>query len=161
QGPRPSIDAPPPPDVPVGGQARLAIAPDDADFGTVVAGMSSSDLVFTVRNDGDGTSGLLAQATGGRGATEVVVLTGLCSGIALGGGGTCTIKVRFRPATMGPKTATVGVSATPGGIVLATIGGKGAPPGVLTIGPAMQDFGTALQGTDGQQATFTVRNTSE
>jgi hypothetical protein len=161
QGQRPLPDAPLAPDAAPGGSARLAIDPDDADFGTVVAGMSSSDLVFKVVNRGDGTSGLLSLATGGRDAADFIVVTDLCTGIALGAGGSCTLKVRFRPAAMGAKTATVGVSATPGGIVLATIGGTSAPPGVLTINPATQDFGSVLQGTAGMQATLTVRNTSQ
>jgi hypothetical protein len=41
-------------DAPAG--ARLALGPDDADFGIVVAGMTSPDAVFTVTNQGVGAS---------------------------------------------------------------------------------------------------------
>src|SRR5262249_10176738 len=158
-GPVPA-DAPIVVDVPAGGTAKLAIDPDDGDLGQVVMGMASSDVVFTVRNE-LGTTGVLTAARGGRDAGDFILLSHLCTGITLSPGGTCTLKVRFTPSTTGNKAATVGVSAMPGGIVLATIHGKSAMPGVLTITPTPRDFGSALAGTPGQAATFTVRNAGE
>jgi hypothetical protein len=157
------LDGPVPADAPLedgsGAEARLTISPDDADFGTVVLGMTSGDVVFTVANEGGQTSGRLTVASGGRDRGELMVVADLCSDTELRVGGTCTVKLRFIPTATGDKSATVGVSATPGGIVLATVRAKSAPAGVLTVSPTMQDFGSVLQATTGQEAAFTVRNT--
>src|SRR5262249_49767675 len=67
----------------------------------------------------------------------------------------------FTPAAAGARSATLGVSATPGGLALAALDGLGLAPGSLVVTPGVQDFGTALTESQGGELGFTVRNTAE
>jgi hypothetical protein len=64
----------------------------------------------------------------GTDAGEFAVTGGTCASgtTTLAGGATCTVLVRFNPATAGAKAATLGVTATPGGTPTSSLTGTGS-----------------------------------
>ena len=78
-------------------------------FGTVAVGVKSIQIV-TVKNDG--TANLVLGATGLSTATSEISLAAgqdLCSGVTLAPGQSCTIAVKIKATSSGPKTATLSI----------------------------------------------------
>ena len=78
-------------------------------FGSVVVGVKSFQVV-TVKNDG--AANLVLGATGLSTATgEIALAAGqdLCSGVTLAPGQSCTITVRIKATSSGPKAATLSI----------------------------------------------------
>lgn len=155
------VDGPPlVPDAP-GGAAKLSANQQGLDFGAVVAGMPSIEQTIVLSNAGNATSGMLDWNKAGPDPDDFTITGDSCKGATLTAGGSCTISLTFNPGGAGSRSATLGVVAQPGGLVLASLGGSGLAAGPLSIAPATQDFGTALEGADGGEFAFTVRNTAE
>ena len=138
-------------------QAVLTLSPTPQDFGTVVVGSSSSDVVFTVTNSGGVASGVPAVSLGGADAGDLAITTSGCTA-AIAPGASCTVRVRFTPTTAGTKAATLGVTASPGGAASATLSGNALTPGQLTISPTSAAFGALLLGNVSASTTFAVTN---
>ncbi len=137
--------------------AVLAIAPTPQDFGTVVLGSSSADVAFTVTNSGGVASGVPSVSLGGANASELAITTNGCTA-AVAPGASCTVKVRFTPTGAGAKSATLDVSASPGGAASATLSGNALTPGQLSISPPSAGFGSLLIGNVSASTSFTVTN---
>ena len=78
-------------------------------FGSVVVGVKSIQVV-TVKNDG--AANLVLGATGLSTATSEIALAAgqdLCSGVTLAPGQSCTIAVRIKATSSGPKAATLSI----------------------------------------------------
>ncbi|HET7701129.1 MAG TPA: choice-of-anchor D domain-containing protein, partial [Candidatus Limnocylindria bacterium] len=135
--------------------ATLEIAPTVAPFGTVNVG-TQAVISFTVRNTGGGVSGVPA----------VLLVPGLGNGMSIVGNGcasplmpgaTCPISVGFAPTTGGGVTATLDVSAVPGGSVSAELSGSGLVPLIIHSNGIGGTYGhSAPLGTPGNPATYTV-----
>ncbi|MFO0600581.1 MAG: choice-of-anchor D domain-containing protein [Myxococcaceae bacterium] len=138
--------------------AVLALSP----MGTVpfgdVATNGSQTLSFGVTNTGQGTALGLSVALSGVTANQYLIQSNNC-GTTLVGGGSCDVVVLFAPGSLGIKTATLTVSATPGGTQVANLTGNGVAPGALSIAPNTYDFGDVVQGAAATPKTFTVTNT--
>jgi len=138
---------------------ELSISPATQDFGMVVTGGNSATTTFTVTNTGGTPTGALAVALSGTDLAQFEVTSDGCNTQVLAGAATCQITLRFSPTTAGSKTASVTVTATPGGTTVASLTGVGLAPGALTMTPASQDFGMVLQATPSAPIDFTVTNT--
>src|SRR5439155_22003655 len=102
--------------------AVLALTPALQDFGAVTLGSQSADIDFTVSNTGSSTSG--APTTTLSDTTNYTLTSNACTG-TLVVGASCKIKVRFTPmGVSGLKSATLGVSASPGGNASASLSGN-------------------------------------
>ena len=139
--------------------AALTITPTPQSFGALLIGQTGAPITFTVTNTGAVPTGALATGLTGAEAAEFTRESDGCAGAVLGAGLSCTIAVRFAPVVAGPKTASLGVSGTPGGAVSSALSGTGLAPAQLSIAPASQDFGTLVAGQTGGGVSFTVSNT--
>jgi hypothetical protein len=137
----------------------LAVAPASGDLGSATVGSTSRALTFTVRNVGRSPTGAIAAVILGRDAAELVITSNPCTTLAPGQ--MCAIGVTLRPVVAGPKTATLRITATPGGAAQAALVGVGLTPAALTLTPTEQDFGLITAGTPVGPVAFTLRNTGE
>ena len=96
-------------------------------FPDTTATMTSAPHAFTVTNTGTQPTGLLASALGGTDPTQfsIVTATDTCTGQSIPVAGTCNISVVFAPTTAGAKSASLALTATPGGTATATVSGTG------------------------------------
>ena len=110
--------------------AALNIAPASPPaFASTQIGLVSASQTLVVTNTGAVTAGAttgLVSALGGTspGEFRIVTASTTCSG-AMAGGGHCNVVVTFNPSTAGAKSATLTVTATPGGSTSVTISGTG------------------------------------
>lgn len=142
--------------------AMLVVSPTTEDWGAVVSGGMSGRTTFTVTNDGDSPSGPVSITLGGDHPDQFTIENLGCNGQALSGGATCDFDIRFTPTSVSPatKSATLDVSASPGGQVSANLAGVALAPGDLTMNPTEDDFGTLDVGATSASSTrFTVMNT--
>ena len=140
------------------GPALLRMVPGTQDFGSVVDGATSSDVVFTISNSGGVASGALSVALTGANASEFAVVASGCAA-ALAPAATCSVTVRFSPIAAGAKAASLDVSATPGGTASATLSGNGLTPAQLSLAPSAHDYGAVVIGASSGDFVFTISNT--
>jgi hypothetical protein len=142
----------------------LSVSPQANDFKSWLIGASSPSQTFTVTNTGMSSSGTLAVTltpTNGTMSTEFAI-SDSCSGKQLMASGTCMISVVFTPAARGARTATLSISANPGGTAVASLSGTGQIAASLSISPAPSPFAATMVGTTPPpQQTFTVTNVGD
>ena len=139
---------------------QLATDKDTYDFGTQVTtatGAAVGTTVVTVTNTGGQKTGSIIVGVIDAGTFPTSADT--CSGTTLDPGATCTVSVKFTPATSGAKSSTLQVSATPGGTASVTLAGTAVDPGALSLSPDHGAFDPLPQGQSSAEATFTVTNT--
>jgi hypothetical protein len=139
--------------------AHLVISPPSRNYGSVAVNGGYGLYVFTVTNDGTLTSGPLSDSLSGGGASQFDFFLGdPCAGDVLVPTDTCDIYIGFDPTSGGNKSATLNVTASPGGTVHASVTGTGTIA-KLVISPGSHNFGSLPNGT-GPTApfTFTVTN---
>jgi hypothetical protein len=83
----------------------------DVDFGPVGVGATSRDARLTFQNLAATPATITAVNVVGAAAGDVVVATD-CTGAVLAPGATCNVDLRFRPTTVGPRTATLDATAS-------------------------------------------------
>jgi hypothetical protein len=142
--------------------ATVSITPATQDFGAIVTGATSPQIVFTVSNDG--ATGVTVQRSVT--STDFVIdpPTGsdcLAGNTSLSPGATCSVKVRFAPTTTGAKNASLQIKNTTGATTYASAAltgtGAAATDPLLTLTPSTQSFGPSVIGTPITN-TFTVSN---
>jgi hypothetical protein len=138
--------------------AEITMDPETRDFGSVVSGMSSTAVSFNVFHGGEADSGPLNLTISGPDASQFVISDPFCQGYVLTERTVCVVKVEFRPTSTGPKSATLQVSATPGGSRTATLTGTGLPAATLSVNPTSKDFGSVTLGQASETTVFTVTN---
>ena len=101
-------------------------------FGSVAIGtVAPSTGTITVNNGGGSPTGTLSTVINGAGAPSYSLLSNGCTG-TLAAGASCSIQVRFTPASAGSQTATLTVSDTGGSATVASnLSGTGA--GSVTV----------------------------
>ena len=77
--------------------AKLSIAPQSYQYGSVAVGASSASQSFAVTNTGQSASGPISVAVTGTDTTDFVVDANSCTA-ALAAGGSCSVSVHFTPA---------------------------------------------------------------
>jgi hypothetical protein len=103
--------------------ALLTIMPTTATFGPTGAdGSSSMSQSFTVKNTGGSASGTPTVSLAGTNPSSFVIGSNNCT-VAIPSTLTCTIGVTFMPADAGTLTATLQVTASPGGTATASLTG--------------------------------------
>ena len=138
--------------------AIIRVTPQDQDFGDVVVGESSPDVVFTVTNVGGVSTDALTAALGGTDATEFAIVSNGCSGETLAIAASCAVVVSYEPTTTGPKAGTLDIQGTADEAATANLTGSGIPAGGVEILPAMHDFGATTVNTNGATQIFAVNN---
>lgn len=103
---------------------RLSISTGANDFGALAVSAASPEVTFTVTNSGSGQAGAPQVSLTGADAADFVIAGKSCA-VALPAGASCTIGVHFAPATTGGKSASLQVTAEPGGSAAAALTGKG------------------------------------
>jgi len=126
--------------------AQLSISETNFNFGSVALGTTSTNHSFTVTNVGGQPTGTPTVSLGGTNGADFRIASNSCT-TALAGGALCTIAVNFRPTISGASSASLSVSATPGGTVSAALSGSAPTPALLEFRPPPADFGSAAIGT--------------
>jgi CSLREA domain-containing protein len=120
----------------------VSVAPTSHNFGSTQTGTPTGATQFVVTNAGPGTSGTFATTLAGPNASEFGITANTCAGQTLAALATCTVSVRFAPATAGAKTATLKIIGTPGGTTSASLTGTATspppPPPAANTGPTGQ-----------------------
>jgi CSLREA domain-containing protein len=106
----------------------VSVAPTAHNFGSTQTGTPTGATQFVVTNTGPGTSGTFATTLAGPNASEFGITANTCAGQTLAALATCTVSVRFAPATAGAKTATLNIIGTPGGTTSASLTGTATSP---------------------------------
>jgi hypothetical protein len=159
----PDAPAPPPPDaapdLPPDAPPAPALELDKTmhDYGSVVNNTSSTPVIFTVSNTGNAPSGTLMVSLTSSPDMQYAIASDGCSGMTLAAAASCTVSVRMTPTMTGSPTATLAVSATPGGMLQASLSGMSVTQGSITIEPMTRDFGSVVLGNLTEHS-FTVRN---
>jgi hypothetical protein len=114
------------PDLIVSANAVLSISPTAHNFGAVNVSKHSIPYTFTITNIGVSPSGTIFIGITGTDASQFAYYSGgTCQGATLAPLATCTIDANFSPTSTGAKTASLSVSASPGGSASASITGTG------------------------------------
>jgi hypothetical protein len=138
--------------------AALAISPASFAFGSTPVGNSSAVQAFTVTNTGGSPTGTVAATLAGPDLAHFSVTGTTCTS-NLAAGASCAVSVRFQPTSTGNKTASLSVSASPGGTVTSALTGTGVAGAQLTISPPTQDFGNIAVTIPSGPRSFTISNT--
>lgn len=138
-------------------EVLLSLSPTSANLGAAVTMSSGAEQRFDLQNVGNGASAALGVSVEGE---AFVVTTDSCKGVSLGTRGTCSVTVAFRPRAAGKLTGAL-VIGDGNASARADLEGTGLTAGALSSTTASVDLGSTLQGTDGKDATITVRNTGE
>lgn len=136
--------------------AMIGVSPNTGGPSSAVEiGSPSATFAFTVTNSGGATSGTPTVTITGTNAADFSQTNTCTAGLAAAG--TCTVTVTFTPSINGAETASLGVTASPGGSGSASLTGTGAG---LTVAPTSGTFGpTGADGSSSAGQTFTVTNT--
>ena len=140
--------------------AALSINPTTFDFRGVGLGSSSTPQVFTITNTGGSPTGVPGVAVTGPDGAMFTVLGTTCTAV-LAPAAPCTVTVLFVPTTTGARTATLEVSAMPGGRATAALSATGETSATLSATPSPGVFNDTASGGMGNSITFTVTNSGQ
>lgn len=156
-------DAPTTPDVVAlsgtGVQPELAQSAQNLDFGTQLVGSTSDSLQLNLGNSGSAplTFGVFA-ITGGQ-AAEFSLLADNCSGQTLAVAAQCTVQLRFSPAALGSRNASLQIASDAANNPhSAALTGTGVQPG-LDLSPSPVNFGDQLRAATSATVSVTATNT--
>ena len=143
--------------------SNTAVAPVEYDFGSVIAGQSSTAEQFTVTNNGAGPSNVASVSLSGANAGSFTLSADTCTGQSLPADGTCTVDVSFAPTPASStddaeQYAELDVNADAGDYG-AELTGTGLTQPTFGAFPFDQvDFGQVEEGASRQEAV-TIMNT--
>ena len=146
---------------PVAASTGLTVSPPSNSFGNVVFGVTGATSVarsvrITNPLSGQAITGLNVQVTG-TDADEFAISNKSC-GSALAKGANCTVMLKFTPAALGARTASLAISddsnPSAGSAALSGVGIAGK----LTITPLKQSFGNVIVGATSAAKTTTLKN---
>jgi hypothetical protein len=86
---------------------EITVSPISLDFGSVVVGVNSAAQTIIVKNDGTAALKTTTIKFSGANANQFNKPTDRCSKKTLAPGASCTVLVRFKPTSVGVKTATL------------------------------------------------------
>jgi hypothetical protein len=105
----------------------LTFDPLTKDFDVTSVGSASPQASFILTNTGDAKTGILKLDLLGSGADAFVVDSDSCTSFELAAHVSCSVIVHFAPLATGLISATLGASATPGGVTAVTLSGVAVP----------------------------------
>jgi hypothetical protein len=139
--------------------ASLRLTPLSSDFGGVVVGQFSANVIFTLTNNGSvATGGLTVTISGAESQHFNRDVLTTCGSGGLAPGVTCTVTLSFRPQSEGIKNATVAVTdgtATSNAVALT---GTGLRADSIVIEPSVATFGSSVDDQPGNTQEFTLTN---
>ncbi len=103
------------------------LSPANFDFGSQAKGTKSSARTFVVHNSGSTPVSLGSAAIVGANLDQFLLAGDECTGVTLAPGQECLVRIRFAPATVGAKTATLRVRGDAGALT-AALSGLGVAP---------------------------------
>ena len=143
----------------------ITVTPLALDFGSVPVGTTSGAKLVTIKNDGT-TDDLVINTITLTGTAFQKVSDG-CSNTTLPPGQSCTVSVRFKPASTGAKSSKLSIPSNdpdpgenPAKVDLSGTGtsGAGLAPDI-TVTPLSLDFGSVAVGaTSGRASSVTIKN---
>ena len=139
------------------GVAALTPVPSSIDYGNATSGNSSVDVTFTITNTGTATSGTPASSLTGTDSSQFAVGTDNCTS-ALAPAASCTVLVHFAPSSTGAKSASLHVTASPGGTAAASLAGTGVASTNFSISPTSHAYGDQAINNMSADQTYTVTN---
>jgi len=128
------------------------------DFGSATTGAPAAPGTVTLTNSGTAPLGALTAELTGAGASAFT-LPDLSSCAGLAPGSACLAQIGFAPASARTWSATLTITANPGGSAVLLLSGTGVVPGILSITPALVDYGSVVQGGRSAGASFTISST--
>ncbi len=136
--------------------AALTLDRNTLAFGPVAIG-NVATLDLTVGNSGDAATGVPSIALSGVTGTEFVIAANGCTA-SLGPNASCVVQARFQPGAASMATATLTVTAGPGGVLPVSLTGTGTVKTDITVTPATRNFMGVLVGSMSAPVPFTVTN---
>jgi hypothetical protein len=130
---------------------------DHHELGSVPTSAQSEPYTFVVTNTGGQNSGTPAISFTGTDVTQFAVASTSCS-VALAPRQSCLVAVRFQPTTTGAKTASLSVTATPGGTIAFPLTGTGIGNGQLVFLPHAFAFAPITLGEPSTAQTIELFN---
>ena len=106
--------------------AAVTLAPPGFNFGPRAAGTKSRRRLFAVRNEGSTSLDLGVAVIVGANLDQFVLAGNTCTGVTLGAGEECRLRVRFAPDSKGAKAATLRIDSDAGAFT-ASLRGRGTP----------------------------------
>nr|BDT28791.1 hypothetical protein BHI3_22570 [Bacteriovorax sp. HI3] len=134
----------------------LAISPTTHNFGTVAVGSQSSQT-FTLSNSGLGNATQCSAPVIQGNTADFILLNDTCSTNNLPSMGTCSVELKFVPATSGNKNLTLKRNCVNGGELSASVSAQAIAP-LLAMTPTTHNFGNTQVGATSTSATFTITN---
>jgi hypothetical protein len=132
--------------VPLRGIAYAAcscgIWPASGDLGSVAVGATGTPVAFTVTNSGDSPSAPLVVSVSN---SEFVIVSDTCTGGSLAPmGGSCSVGIALRPASVGAKSATLSITEVNGISVVKMLTGMGVAASLDASPPPPVDGGAPI-----------------
>jgi hypothetical protein len=143
------------------GPAALSVSPTSQPLGSVGYLGTGTDFPFVVSNTGDVSTGPITVTISGTMSADFKLGTDGCTGNSLTKGTPCTVNAHFAPggAYRGAESATLTVSASPGGSVPVMLTGTALAPAQLSfVQRTLPEWSGAAFGQVSAPVTFTVQN---
>ena len=129
----------------------ISVTPTSNDFGNVeIATAKVFAQTFTVKNTGDADLILEALSITGADTSSFTILNDNCSGVTLAADASATVDVRFKPASIGAKSANLSIPATGLATVDVPLTGKA----IVTNVAGMSDAGRIFVAFNYLDGTF-------
>jgi sugar lactone lactonase YvrE len=136
---------------------RIAVAPATLDFGSQAVAQLSEGRPLTVRNVGNAPLAISGLVLGGAAAAQFGQTNDCPASLAVDA--TCTITVRFTPASPEAKAATLTVNSNAAnGAAVVALTGSGASVPVAVLSAASLAFDRVAVGSAGGERTLTLSN---
>ncbi len=137
---------------PLGG---VTFTPTTYNFGTVAPGSSSAANTFTLSNTQQTALSISSISS----SSSDFTATNTC-GTSLASGASCTVSVKFAPATAGSKSATLSVVSNDTGSphTAALSGTAGTASNGVTLSPKQYNFGNQTVGATATSTPITLSN---
>lgn len=137
-----------------------SLSPAALSFGNQTTGTTSATQTVTVTSTGQQNLTISGVALTGANSTDFLKPSDTCTGATLTPGQQCTIGVQFRPATSGPKTASVSVTDNATGSPhTAALSGTGvSPTPTAQVSPSSVSFGSITTGQLSGSQNVTISN---
>lgn len=144
-------------------QTTLSMSPSPIAFGSQIDGTTSAVTTVTVTNNGTGSATLgtpFFTITGTNANDFANAGGGTCAnGSSLAAsGGSCTVKVTFKPAAPGARSAVLTITGTAPAADSMTGTGIAVSP-TVSLNPTSLAFGSVTTGTSSGSQTVTLTNT--
>ena len=133
----------------------IQLVPATVTFSTQQTGTLSAPVTVTVTNTGNAPLTVSSVVTSGD-----FVESDTCVGTAVAEGASCSVQVRFQPATAGTRTGLLTVYGNvSGGQATAALSGLATPPATIVLTPVTLSFAATSLGATSTPGNITIANT--